>query len=124
MISKTRMIELVRRHDAEAVERSLAENQALLAYRNEHGRNWLHLCCMARPKKGSAASHRTAEVLLRHYDVNAPAFVEGTWKATPLWHAIGLGRNLPLAGARRMFVGDDCSLCTNPTWEMRAKQLQ
>ena len=45
----------------------------------------------------AAASLRPAEILLRHYDVNAPAFVEGRWKATPLWHAIAFGRNLPLA---------------------------
>jgi uncharacterized protein len=97
MVSKTRMIELVRRHDAEGVERGLAEAPALVAYRDERGRNWLHLCCMARPRRGSAAGLRTAQVLLRHYDVNTPAFVEENWKATPLWHAIGFGRNLPLA---------------------------
>lgn len=97
MVSKTRMIELVRGHDAEAVERALAESPALLASRDERGRNWLHLCCMAKPANGSRPSIRTAEVLLRHYDVSEPAFVEGTWKATPLWHAIAFGRNLPLA---------------------------
>jgi hypothetical protein len=97
MVSKTRMIELVRAHQATAVERAIAESPALLGWRDARGRNWLHLCCMARPKTGSGPSVRTAELLLRHYDVNEPAFVEGTWKATPLWHAIGFGRNLPLA---------------------------
>lgn len=97
MVSKTRMIDLVRGHKAEAVEEALAENRALLAHRDERGRNWLHLCCMVKPAKGSRASVDTAKVLLRHYDVNAPAFVEGSWKATPLWHAIAFGRNLPLA---------------------------
>jgi ankyrin repeat protein len=97
MVSKTRMIMLVREHQSKEVERALAQSPALLAYRDERGRSWLHLCCMARPRKNSKPSVRTAEVLLRHYDVNEPAFVEGTWKATPLWHAIGFGRNLPLA---------------------------
>jgi ankyrin repeat protein len=97
MVSKTRMIELVRGHKADAVERALAENRALLAYRDERGRNWLHLCCMARPTEGSRPSIRTAEVLLRLYGVNEPAFVDGNWKATPLWHAIAFGRNVPLA---------------------------
>ena len=97
MVSKTRMIELVRGHDAKGVDQALASTPALRAYRDERGRNWLHLCCMAKPKNRGAASLRTAEVLLRHYDVNDPAFVEGAWKATPLWHAIGFGRNLPLA---------------------------
>jgi len=96
MVSKTRMTELVRGHRANELARALAEAPALLDYRDERGRNWLHLCCMARPK-AAAASVRTAEILLRDYDVNAPAFVEGTWKATPLWHAIAFGRNLPLA---------------------------
>lgn len=97
MVSKTRMIALVRSHDAKGVDEALAANTALRAYRDERGRNWLHLCCMAKPKNGSATSIRTAKVLLRDYDVNEPAFVEGTWKATPLWHAIAFGRNLPLA---------------------------
>jgi ankyrin repeat protein len=97
MVSKTRMIELVRGHDAKGVDDALLATGALLAYRDERGRNWLHVCCMAKPNSGGAASIRTAEVLLRHYDVNDPAFVEGTWKATPLWHAIAFGRNLPLA---------------------------
>ncbi len=52
---------------------------------------------MARPTRGSGASLRTAGILLHHYDVNGPAFVERHWKATPLWHAIAFGRNLPLA---------------------------
>jgi ankyrin repeat protein len=97
MVSKTRMIALVRGHQAQAVEQALAESPALAAYRDERGRNWLHLCCMARPARGSKASLRTADILLRHYDVNDPATVEGLWKATPLWHAIAFGRNLPLA---------------------------
>jgi ankyrin repeat protein len=91
------MIELVRGHQAQAVARGLAGNPALVAYRDERGRNWLHLCCMARPARGSGPSLRTAGILLRHYDVNGPAFVEDHWKATPLWHAIAFGRNLPLA---------------------------
>jgi ankyrin repeat protein len=91
------MLELIRGHQAGAVGRALAENRALRAYRDERGRNWLHLCCMARPANGSGPSVRTAKLLLRHYDVNEPAFVEGSWKATPLWHAIAFGRNLPLA---------------------------
>jgi uncharacterized protein len=97
MVSKTRMIELVRGHQAPAVGRALAEHRALLAYRDERGRNWLHLCCMAKPANGSGPSIRTAALLLRHYDVNGPAFIEGNWKATPLWHAIAFGQNVPLA---------------------------
>ena len=98
MVSRSRMIELVRGHQAKEVQRGLEESPALVSWCDERGRNWLHLCCMARPMKGSAASIRTAGILLRYHDVNAPAFTEGDWKATPLWHAIAFGRNLPLAG--------------------------
>lgn len=41
---------------------------------------------------------RLAEYLLgAGFDVNAPAFVEGAFQATPLWYAISRGRNLSLA---------------------------
>lgn len=39
-----------------------------------------------------------AQCLLKlGFDINEPAFVEGAFKATPLWYAISRGRNLPLA---------------------------
>ena len=68
MVSKTRMIELVRGHQAQAVERALAESPALAAYRDERGRNWLHLCCMARPTRGSGASLRVDHVSIEQDD--------------------------------------------------------
>jgi hypothetical protein len=95
------MLELVRAFDAKAVDAALRENPALRGWRDERGRNWLHVCCMVDPKAAKLdpkQSLRAAEVLLRHgFDVNEPAFREGKWLATPLWHAIGRGRNLPLA---------------------------
>jgi ankyrin repeat protein len=43
-------------------------------------------------------SIETARVLLKHgFDMNEHAFTEGTWRATPVWHAIGRGANLALA---------------------------
>ncbi|MDT8758374.1 ankyrin repeat domain-containing protein [Sphingomonas psychrotolerans] len=46
----------------------------------------------------SEASIRTVEVLLAAgLGLDAPAFTEGTWRATPLWHVISRGRNLELA---------------------------
>ena len=102
MASKTRMTDWVRGFDWSEVERGLRETPELVGYRDERGRNWLHLCCgvdvsKARPKVGD--SIKTAGVLLKiGFDVNEPAFTEGEFfEATPLWYAIGRGRNHELA---------------------------
>jgi ankyrin repeat protein len=99
MISKTAMLALVKAFRAGEVDRSLAENLALLAFRDERGRNWLHICCGQVPAKGKEKdSIATAGILLRRgFDINAPAFTEGAWQATPVWYAIARGRNLALA---------------------------
>jgi hypothetical protein len=100
MVSKTRLLELVKAFDAPAVVRALAESPALLGVRDERGRTWLHLCC-ARPVATAeqvAASVATADVLLAAgLDISDAAFTEDAWRATPLWCAIGRGRNLVLA---------------------------
>jgi hypothetical protein len=100
MVSKTRLLELVKGFDAPAVAHALAESPALLGARDERGRTWLHLCC-ARPANSAedaAASVATADVLMAAgLDLNDAAFTEGAWRATPLWCAIGRGRNLVLA---------------------------
>lgn len=101
MISKTRMLELVRGWQWKDVAAALRESPALLAVRNERGRNWLHICCSVNPNGGKrkvADSVKTADVLLdAGLDINTEAFREGSWKATPLWHAISRGENLVLA---------------------------
>ena len=78
---------------------ALKENPGLKHYRDERGRNWLHLCCAQKARKGQErASIRTAETLLRNgFDPSEPAFTEGAWKATPVWFAIGRGENKALA---------------------------
>jgi ankyrin repeat protein len=44
------------------------------------------------------ASIRTVDVLLAlGFGIDDPAFTEGVWRATPLWHVISRGRNLKLA---------------------------
>ena len=101
MASKTRLTELVRAFDAAGVEAALKESPGLLDYRDERGRNWLHLLCGA-DIKGDAtkaeASVRIADFLLsRGLGLDDPAFTEGEWKATPLWFSIARGRNLRLA---------------------------
>jgi hypothetical protein len=100
MTSKTRMLELVKAFDADAVAAALAETPALRDVRDERGRTWLHLCC-ARPPKTAldvAASIRTAdELIAAGLGISDAAFTEDQWRATPLWCAIGRGRNLALA---------------------------
>jgi len=104
MISKTRMTELVKQFAWKDVGRGLDENPKLEDHRDERGRNWLHLGCSINlpehPKLKAADSIKLASLLLdRGFDIDAPAFTEsgGTWHATPLWYAVGRGRNLVLA---------------------------
>lgn len=101
MISKTKLTALVKEFESKEVDHALAERPDLLSVRDERGRNWLHVCCGVNPKRAKlkpADSVKTAEVLLRHgLDINQEAFVEGNWKATPLWFAIARGENLVLA---------------------------
>ncbi|MGA0603938.1 ankyrin repeat domain-containing protein [Caulobacter sp. KR2-114] len=101
MVSKTRMQALVKAFDAPAVAAALAESPDLLAWRDERGRNWLHLAC-ATPLAGAGrdadASVRTAEALLAAgLPLDGAAFTEGAWQATPVWFCIARGRNLILA---------------------------
>ena len=107
-ISKTRMLGLVKAFDWAAVERGLAETPGLLAWRDERGRSWLHICCATLPKTAAQvqASVRTADVLLKAgLDIDEAAFTEDAWRATPLWCAIGWGCNLALA---RHLLERDC----------------
>lgn len=100
MVSKTRMIELVKAFDWRGVFEGLNGNPNLRDWRDERGRNWLHLLCATplTPPRQARESVRTAEVLRRHgYDLSEPAFLEGDWKATPVWFAISRGENLELA---------------------------
>jgi hypothetical protein len=101
-VSRTWLVERVRAHDWAEVERGIRAAPALLHWRDERGRGLLHLCCMAPPKSSAEveASIETADVLIAAgLDISEAAFTEdnGRWRATPLWHAIGRGRNLGLA---------------------------
>jgi len=101
-MSKTQMTELVRLWDWRSVARGLDDHPKLLGHRDERGRNWLHLCCSIdlpeHPQLDAAASIKLAELLLaRGLDIDAPAFTEGSWHATPLWYAVSRGHNTKLA---------------------------
>lgn len=101
MISKTRFLELVKDLKWKEVAQGLSENPALLGFRDERGRNWLHLACGVKVKERGfqvSDSIKTAEVLLNAgLDINQEAFREPDFKATPLWYAIAHGQNVKLA---------------------------
>ncbi len=99
MISKTAMLALVKDFRSREADRALTENPKLLAFRDARGRHWLHICCGQKLKPGREKdSIETAKVLIAHgFDISAPAFTEGTWKATPVWFATGRVRNRALA---------------------------
>ena len=101
MVSRTRMVELVKAFDADAVAAGLDESPQLVGWRDERGRSWLHLCC-ARSVEGdparAEAAVRTVDVLVaRGLGIEDVAFTEGEWRATPLWFSIAHGGNLRLA---------------------------
>jgi uncharacterized protein len=100
VVSKTQVHDLVRAFDWAGLDAALDAKPALLAARDKRGRNWLHLCCATPVGEGrtAEASLRTADRLLaRGLGLDDPAFTEGAFQATPLWHAIAWGRNLMLA---------------------------
>ena len=100
-ISKTRLLAFLKDLDWRAVKAALEEHPDIRNYRGDKGENLLHLCCgIEIGKRGlsSADSIKMASVLLdASFDLNREAFTEGDWKATPLWYAIGRGKNLELA---------------------------
>jgi ankyrin repeat protein len=99
-VSKTRLMELVKAFDHAAVAVALAEAPALIRVRDDRGRTWLHIACARPPKTPAeiAASIKLADVLIAAgLGVSDAAFTEEDWRATPLWCAIGRGRNLALA---------------------------
>ena len=92
---------LVKAHDADAVAAGLDDSPALKDWRDEKGRNWLHLACASNVEGDAArglAGVRTADALIaRGFGIEDAAFTEGAWRATPLWFSIAWGRNLQLA---------------------------
>src|SRR5262245_13098323 len=95
------MLSRVRQCKWKDVKGAVDENPGLIGFRDEKGRNWLHLCCSVDIKKRgvkAADSIKTAAVLLKAgLDINQEAFSEGKWKATPLWYSIAFGKNLALS---------------------------
>ncbi len=97
-MSKTRLFQAIKSLDVAAVAALLEARPELGQVRDERGRNALHLLCSLpgsdRAGPGRSAGRAAARSWLL---LDEPAFVEGPFKATPLWYAISRGRNLPLA---------------------------
>ncbi|ATQ43539.1 hypothetical protein CSW64_14560 [Caulobacter mirabilis] len=103
------MREAVRAHRWREVAEGLARRPDLIGVVDERGRNWLHLACMTPGE--DEASLRTADVLLAvGLGLNDPAFTEGAWRATPLWHVISRGRSVKLA-QHLLALGADPDYC-------------
>jgi ankyrin repeat protein len=98
-MSKTRLFQSIKALDVEAVAALLEAQPDLLRVTDERRRNPLHFLCSlpAGPKTVRRSLTLARRLLDAGLDVNAPAFVEGAFQATPLWYAISRGRNLPLA---------------------------
>jgi ankyrin repeat protein len=98
-MSKTRLFQAIKSLDAGAVAALLEARPELGQVKDERGRNALHLLCsLPGSDKTRDRSLALAERLLGlGFAIDEPAFVEGPFKATPLWYAISRGRNLPLA---------------------------
>jgi uncharacterized protein len=98
-MSKGRLFQSIKALDVEAVASLLEADPDLLRVVDERRRNPLHFLCglPADPRTGARSLALARRLLDAGLDVNAPAFVEGAFQATPLWYAISRGRNLPLA---------------------------
>ena len=98
-MSKARLFQAIKALDVDAVTALLDAQPALTRVIDDRRRNPLHFLCSlpADPKTSSRSLALARRLLDAGLDVNAPAFIEGAFRATPLWYAISRGQNLPLA---------------------------
>jgi uncharacterized protein len=98
-MSKTRLFQAIKALDVDAVAALLDAQPELIRVIDDRRRNPLHFLCSlpADPRTSTRALALARRLLDAGLDVNAPAFVEGVFQATPLWYAISRGSNLPLA---------------------------
>ena len=98
-MSKTRLFQAIKALDVDAVAALLDAQPELIRAIDDRRRNPLHFLCSlpADPRTSTRTLALARRLLDAGLDVNAPAFVEGVFQATPLWYAISRGSNLPLA---------------------------
>src|SRR4029453_11515595 len=99
-MSKTRLFQAIKALDVAAAADLLEARPELGQVRDERGRNALHLLCsLPGSDKSGGRSLALAERLLGlGFSIDEPAFVEGPFKANPLWEAISAGGSRPLRG--------------------------
>jgi len=97
-MSKTRLFQAIKALDVDAVAALLDAQPELIRAIDDRRRNPLHFLCSlpADPRTSTRTLALARRLLDAGLDVNAPAFVEGVFQATPLWYAISRGSNLPL----------------------------
>src|SRR5690242_3978785 len=97
-MSKTRILDAVRRLDTPAAKSLLDSNPALISAADPSGKNLLHVACMVHHQKlglPPSASVRLASLLLdQGLEIDAPF---GKDACTPLFFAVARGRNPALA---------------------------
>ncbi len=98
-MSRAHLFRSIKALDLEAAAAVLAAQPELLQATDDRRRNPLHFLCSlpAAPKTRERSIRLARHLLGAGIDIDAPAFVEGAFRATPLWYSISRGRNLPLA---------------------------
>jgi ankyrin repeat protein len=98
-MSRARLFRSIKALDADAVAELLAAQPELARATDDRRRNPLHFLCSlpASPKTSDRSIRLARQLLAAGIGIDAPAFVEGAFQATPLWYAISRGRNGPLA---------------------------
>jgi len=98
-MSRARLFRSIKALDLDAVAALLAAQPELTRATDDRRRNPLHFLCSlpASPKSRDLSIRLARHLLGAGIDIDAPAFVEGAFRATPLWYSISRGRNLPLA---------------------------
>jgi ankyrin repeat protein len=104
-MSRARLFRSIKALDLDAVTAVLAAQPELTRATDDRRRNPLHFLCSlpAGPKTRDRSIRLARHLLGAGIDIDAPAFVEGPFRATPLWYSISRGRNLPLA---RFLLGE------------------
>ena len=98
-MSRARLFRSIKALDLDAVAEFLAAQPELARATDDRRRNPLHFLCSlpASPKTSDRSIRLARQLLAAGIAIDAPAFVEGAFQATPLWYAISRGRNGPLA---------------------------
>ena len=98
-MSRARLFRSLKALDVDAVAELVGADPALLRAVDDRKRAPLHFLCSLPPApKGADRATRLARLLLEAgADIEAPAFTEGSWHATPLWYAVSRGENIAMA---------------------------